>query len=296
MLNPEELKPNEYNPIEMDSETERTLEKSIKELGFFVPVLVNADNVIIDGEHRWRVALKQGVKRIPVIRLSVPESNKLENMDRNLRSNLIKGYVNEDKLSKIFSAMLKKITPREIAERYNINISKIIALLDKEKRFEKIKFDDLKYEEDFDNNVTITEDTMLFAVSLPVRIHQELYKVFNFITDNMKNIEKFEDLFPELTYLKEKKPNTAELFYLAVQLYAFRVYNYKTKPVAPAMEEGRKRAIQAECLRVNIPIMHFEEFRKKLTKAKISYRQFVQEFVNWIISKKSNGEKEEKQL
>jgi hypothetical protein len=39
-----------------------------------MPVLANMDYTIIDGEHRWRAALKIGLKTIPVVRLDLDEA------------------------------------------------------------------------------------------------------------------------------------------------------------------------------------------------------------------------------
>lgn len=61
------IKPNEYNP-NRESEFEfDLLLRSMKEDGFTQPVLVQKDNRIVDGEHRWMAAKQLGYKEIPVV-------------------------------------------------------------------------------------------------------------------------------------------------------------------------------------------------------------------------------------
>jgi ParB family chromosome partitioning protein len=43
------------------------LANSIKEVGMIVPILIQKDNLIIDGERRWRAAKLIGLKKVPVV-------------------------------------------------------------------------------------------------------------------------------------------------------------------------------------------------------------------------------------
>lgn len=62
--------PNKWNPNIQNDNIYKTLVKSIKELGFIVPVLVREIEVdtyeIIDGEHKWKAANELGYTEIMV--------------------------------------------------------------------------------------------------------------------------------------------------------------------------------------------------------------------------------------
>jgi len=67
------LRPNEWNPNEMDGAMLDRLRKEVERVGFVQPVAAMRDGRIIDGEHRWRVAGEMGW-RVPVVYLDVDEA------------------------------------------------------------------------------------------------------------------------------------------------------------------------------------------------------------------------------
>jgi len=69
------LKPNKYNPNKHETISFDLLIKSIKLFGFTQPIVVRrGTNVIIDGEHRWRVASVLNIKEVPVIYLDLDDN------------------------------------------------------------------------------------------------------------------------------------------------------------------------------------------------------------------------------
>lgn len=62
----EDLKPYEKNPRNNDKAVD-FVANSIKEFGFKVPIVVDKDNVIINGHTRLKASLKLGLKEVPVI-------------------------------------------------------------------------------------------------------------------------------------------------------------------------------------------------------------------------------------
>lgn len=73
MMNPADLKPNPYNPNRQDEDEFALLRLSIQKDGFTLPIVATIENVIIDGEHRWRAALAEGLTSIPVVKLDLDE-------------------------------------------------------------------------------------------------------------------------------------------------------------------------------------------------------------------------------
>jgi len=92
----EEIIPYERNPRKNDHAVE-IVARSIKEFGFNVPILLDADNIIISGHTRLKAAKKLGLKEVPVIyktdlephqvgafRLMDNKSGEMANWDREL--------------------------------------------------------------------------------------------------------------------------------------------------------------------------------------------------------------------
>ncbi|MET2951321.1 ParB/RepB/Spo0J family partition protein [Vibrio owensii] len=70
---PNTLKPNPWNPNQMDILNEEKLEESINTLGFVRPVIVreleDGSLEILGGEHRSQTAVRMGIERVPVTNL-----------------------------------------------------------------------------------------------------------------------------------------------------------------------------------------------------------------------------------
>lgn len=61
------LKPNDYNPNRLKDEDFELLIRSMEEDGFTQPIIVTQENVIVDGEHRWRAAHTLGLHEVPAV-------------------------------------------------------------------------------------------------------------------------------------------------------------------------------------------------------------------------------------
>lgn len=71
-VEPSALRPNGWNPNEMDGGMVDRLRREIGRVGFVEPVVAMMDGTIIDGEHRWAVAAEEG-RLVPVVYLDVDE-------------------------------------------------------------------------------------------------------------------------------------------------------------------------------------------------------------------------------
>ena len=67
------IQPNKYNPNRQDEHTMELLLRSIEDNGFTQPVIINMDNVIVDGEHRWRAAQALGMAEIPIVKVDMSD-------------------------------------------------------------------------------------------------------------------------------------------------------------------------------------------------------------------------------
>jgi hypothetical protein len=84
-VEPSALLPNSYNPNRQNERDFELLTKSITEDGFTQPIVAIRDhNVIVDGEHRWRVAQKLGYTKVPVVFVDMtPEQMRVATLRHN---------------------------------------------------------------------------------------------------------------------------------------------------------------------------------------------------------------------
>jgi ParB/RepB/Spo0J family partition protein len=71
-----EIRLDESNPNKMDARKMDALKKMIQEKGMLQPILINQDNLMIDGEHRFLAAKEVGMEKIQCYRLDVTDSER----------------------------------------------------------------------------------------------------------------------------------------------------------------------------------------------------------------------------
>ncbi|MDX5370572.1 MAG: ParB/RepB/Spo0J family partition protein [Alphaproteobacteria bacterium] len=133
------LVPNSWNPNSMDGFMREKLARSIRSDGFFQPVLVrpvedqellNAGKTfeIVDGEHRWRVALEDlGMTKIPVMNLG-PISNAVA-QQITIKANTLKGEFDSVKLAGIVASLTEDIGKAEVIDALPYTPERIEAML-----------------------------------------------------------------------------------------------------------------------------------------------------------------------
>ena len=63
----DKIKPYEKNPRK-NEDSVKYVANSIKEFGFKVPIVIDADNVIVAGHTRWKAAKQLGLEKVPCIK------------------------------------------------------------------------------------------------------------------------------------------------------------------------------------------------------------------------------------
>ena len=95
-VNRTSVKPNSYNPNEMDDRQYQQTKAALKKYGWVLPIVTRPDGTIIDGEHRWRAAGELGMTKVPVI---VFRGSEADCRDLTLRLNYGRGTPQFDKLA-----------------------------------------------------------------------------------------------------------------------------------------------------------------------------------------------------
>jgi hypothetical protein len=110
-VNPVNIGPNPWNPNEMDADMLAHARASITTFGFVDPVTVRklgGNYQIIDGEHRWRIALELGLETIPVFDLGTITDSVAQQLTIVL--NETRGQANPQKLGSLLKDLMAKET------------------------------------------------------------------------------------------------------------------------------------------------------------------------------------------
>lgn len=72
-----QLKVDGNNPNKLEARHFAALKQNILRFGFLVPIIVNKDFLVADGEHRLKAAVDLGMSEVPVVVLDVKEVDRL---------------------------------------------------------------------------------------------------------------------------------------------------------------------------------------------------------------------------
>jgi hypothetical protein len=110
----EMLVPNPWNPNVMDADMERVLRANIIRFGFVDPVIAREKGdqfEIIDGEHRWAVAVDLGFTEVPVFVVSATDD---EARQLTLALNEVRGIHDPGKVGDILRDLLDRNRAEEL--------------------------------------------------------------------------------------------------------------------------------------------------------------------------------------
>ena len=129
----ETLKPNHYNPNKVAPPELKLLKISILEDGWTQPIVINPDNTIVDGFHRWTVsghkeiyALTDG--KVPTVMIEPKDKN--QQQMATIRHNRARGTHGVLEMSNIVTDMVKNgLTGEEIMQRLMMEKDEVVRLL-----------------------------------------------------------------------------------------------------------------------------------------------------------------------
>lgn len=112
----DELRPNTWNPNEMDEEKLEKERTSISRFGMILPIVARENNgyEIIDGENRWNVLAELGHELAPVFNLGTVPDAKAQQMTIVL--NELRGEPNREKLGTLLKGLLASETTADLLE------------------------------------------------------------------------------------------------------------------------------------------------------------------------------------
>ncbi len=125
-----QVEPNPWNPNVQDAEIFRVLAQSLKEEGFGEPVLTrrleNGKLQIINGEHRYRLALETGMTHIPV---AIVQMDDLNAKLATIRRNKTRGGLDTIKTAAILRDMRHRMSDDEITMRLGYSTEELNEMM-----------------------------------------------------------------------------------------------------------------------------------------------------------------------
>ncbi len=110
----DKLKPNEYNPNILEEGKFQSLVEDFKENGFVgQPIIVDDNNVVIDGEHRLRASIVCGFEKVPVVRFTPKDKDHAKMLT--IGWNAKRGDFSPTKLAEIITDLSQKYTLEELS-------------------------------------------------------------------------------------------------------------------------------------------------------------------------------------
>jgi len=126
------LKPNNYNPNRVAPPELKLLKISILEDGWTQPIVINPDNEIVDGFHRWTISADPQIAQltgglVPVV-TTRPKDSAQQKM-ATIRHNRARGTHGVLDMSKIVQSMIDDgLSQQEIMSRLQMESEEVIRL------------------------------------------------------------------------------------------------------------------------------------------------------------------------
>lgn len=127
MINITDIRPNDWNPNELDSDTFNELTRNIQEEGFLQPLVIASlpkdseyKYEIIDGEHRYDVAALLDMKQVPVVIKDHTNDEDISVTDKRkfltVKMDKLRGQFNRKKFSTLVSDLMERHDFEEVAQ------------------------------------------------------------------------------------------------------------------------------------------------------------------------------------
>jgi len=198
MVETEALKPNEYNPNIMTDEQFQSLVDDFRENGFVgQPIIINDNNEIIDGEHRWRAASFLNFEAVPVVYFNPRDADHQKMLT--IGWNAKRGEMSPLKLAGLISELNQKYTLEELSSKLGFSANQLkdtLAMSQVTKEFiDKIKKEAEEREQEVPmvmNFAVSKEQEKVISEALEISIGkskgEKLYYICDlYLKDKMKN-------------------------------------------------------------------------------------------------------------
>ncbi|MCJ8015240.1 ParB N-terminal domain-containing protein [Paenibacillus sp. KQZ6P-2] len=148
------IRPNEWNPNEMEAQVFKSLVESIRRHGVLQPILLRDDMTIIKGEKRWKAAQQAGISELLCV---VVESSDEEAKLLNISLTNLRGKTNEELLASLVVELSQHFSISDLSSETgfsNESLTKLIeTFVDDTEHLAPIEDDDFDVENELNNIV-----------------------------------------------------------------------------------------------------------------------------------------------
>ena len=124
MVKTESITPNDYNPNSMDESQFASLVADFQENGWVgQPVIINEQNVIIDGEHRWRCAKFLNYEKVPTVKFNPKDEDHQKMLT--IGWNAKRGDMSPAKLAGIIQELNQRHTLEDMSSKMGFSMNDI---------------------------------------------------------------------------------------------------------------------------------------------------------------------------
>jgi ParB/RepB/Spo0J family partition protein len=120
------IRPNDWNPNEMDDHIYQSLIESIRKHGVLQPILVRTDMTIIKGEKRWRAATEAGLQEIVCV---IVETTQEEAKLLTVSLGHLRGRTNEELLASLLEELSAHFSLDELSIQTGYQASELDNIL-----------------------------------------------------------------------------------------------------------------------------------------------------------------------
>lgn len=137
------IRPNKYNPNVMDEKVFEQTRKNVLKEGLVGAITCREDKkekgkyIIIDGEHRWKIAKSLGYTKMPII---VLERKLSDAMISTINFNKLRGEFDTLRLATVIHELNKTYSMKELEDRLGYTLDELNGL----EKLSKIDFDDIE--------------------------------------------------------------------------------------------------------------------------------------------------------
>jgi ParB-like chromosome segregation protein Spo0J len=218
------LIPRPTNPNEMTNERFENLTYSVENIGYVQPIIVNQDNKIVDGNHRYKALLQSGKKEIDVVRIQTKDDTELKLISQTM--NKLRGKHNTKKDIEELTELLG-YAPAELNQLLSFGEDDLDLLRQQAAEEDQLLADMLGNENLEETEQRDAEEIDRKSDLNPVERYAESYLHGNIkqISILFKN-EEFNDIIQKMQMFMalEQIDNHTDLFKILLEVYDTYVY------------------------------------------------------------------------
>jgi len=226
---------NDWNPNEMSGRMQEILTDNMKRMGMIDPILVTADKDnlyrIIDGEHRFKIAVGLGYEKIPVVIID-KDISEVEQKKQTVRLNQIKGQIGYERFNKLVNKLLESGTVNEEVLAFELGFESEADLKLLYTGYQLAGDDIMNYDKSVSNDIRVSNKLLNKQIERYLKSKTPCCIIVVPLDTDVNLVTKFEP--PKLKLLLQAKQHAESLgvdfeSWLLQTIMEYEIYDEKEK-------------------------------------------------------------------